>query len=263
MTNAQELYINLMKKILVNEIYDEHEYLIKDPQSRINEAGINQFIGVPRKIDPLARDLGQIWPPTKMAHTMIGRKRLENLQFCIESIISDQVPGDLIETGVWRGGATIFMKACLKALGENERAIWVADSFEGLPPPSPLYSPDSGDVHHTYPELAVSLEKVQDNFRKYDLLDDKICFLKGWFSKTLKTDRIRQLAIIRLDGDMYESTIDALSALYPKLNKGGFLIVDDYCLKPCAQAIHDYRKEHNIHDEIIDIDGSGVFWRKI
>ncbi|MBT8594000.1 macrocin O-methyltransferase [Polynucleobacter paneuropaeus] len=262
MTKDQELYINLMKKILLNDIYDEHEYLIKGAQINGNGTAAGEFTAIPRIIDSIAKDLGRIWPPTKMAHTMIGRKRLENLQFCIEAIVSDQVPGDLIETGVWRGGATIFMKACIKALNERDRVIWVADSFEGLPPPSQLYPLDNGDVHYTYPELAVSLEKVQDNFKKYDLLDEKIHFLKGWFSETLKTDAIGKLAIIRLDGDMYESTIDAISALYPKLSKGGFLIVDDYCLQPCAQAIHDYRTQHNIHDEIIDIDGTGVFWRK-
>ena len=261
MEQNQTLYLNLMKKILLNDIYDSHEYLIKEPRPK---KGLEEqeFIAIPRKIESLAKELGQIWPPTLMAHTMIGRKRLDNLQACIESVVHDKIPGDLIETGVWRGGATIFMKACIRALGENSRTVWVADSFAGLPPPSKDYPQDKGDVHYTYPSLAVSLENVRDNFAKYDLLDEHIQFLKGWFSETLKTEKIGNLAVIRLDGDMYESTIDAISALYPKLSRGGYLIVDDYCLKPCAQAIHDYRNEHGIKDEIIDIDGTGVFWRK-
>ncbi len=71
---------------------------------------------------------GRDWP--LLGHTMIGIKRLDNLQFCVERVLADDVPGDLIETGVWRGGATIFMRAILKAHGVTDRRVWVADSGE-------------------------------------------------------------------------------------------------------------------------------------
>jgi len=195
---------------------------------------------------------------------MIGLKRLENIQFCVEDVIRRQVPGDLIETGVWRGGATIFMRAILKAYNIIDRNVWVADSFEGLPPPNPdKYPMDTGDKLHQFNELAISMEQVQSNFEKYDLLDQQVRFLKGWFRDTLPLAPIEKLAVLRLDGDMYESTMDSLNALYPKLSIGGYLIVDDYGAIPgCKKAINDFREKYKIPDEIIPIDWTGVFWQK-
>ena len=206
--------------------------------------------------------LGEYWPVR--AHTMIGLKRLDNIQFCVETAIKEGIPGDLIETGVWRGGACIFMRAILKAYGDATRTVWVADSFAGLPPPNPgIYQADAGDIHHTYGDyLAVSREDVEKNFRRYGLLDQQVKFLQGWFKDTLGTAPIKSLAVLRLDGDMYESTIQTLEALYDKLSSGGFVIVDDYHLGPCKQAITDFRSAKNITDSITDIDGKGVFWRK-
>lgn len=73
---------------------------------------------------------------------------------------------------------------------------------------------------------------------------------------------IERLAILRLDGDMYESTMDALRNLYHKLEKGGFLIIDDYMIPCCLEAIRDFRRENSINDEIVMIDDSAAFWRK-
>lgn len=207
------------------------------------------------------REYGKEWPAR--AHTMIGQKRLDNLQFCVETVLRDGIPGDLIETGVWRGGACIFMRAILAAYGDQGRSVWVADSFRGLPPPSPdKYAADLNDNWYTFDALAVSLEEVQANFRRYDLLDDRVRFLKGWFKDTLPTAPIERLAVLRLDGDMYESTIQALNALYDKLSPGGFVIIDDYFLRPCAQAVHDFRNSRGITDPIIDIDEMGSYWQR-
>jgi hypothetical protein len=195
---------------------------------------------------------------------MIGGKRLNNIQFCIEDVIARNVPGDLIETGVWRGGATILMRGILKAYGITDRRVFAADSFEGLPPPDTArYPHDAGDQHHQVGALAVSLDEVKANFQRYDLLDEQVCFLKGWFKDTLPSAPIQKLAVARLDGDMYESTLDALTHLYPKLSPGGYLIVDDYGAIPaCAAAVHDYRNAHHITEPIIDIDGYGVYWQR-
>lgn len=217
---------------------------------------------VPYQFDIQNRLNGTDWSP--MAHTMIGRNRLDNLQSCIQHVLVNRIPGDFIETGVWRGGATIFMRAMLKAWGDTSRIVWVADSFEGLPEPDEQnYPKDKGDTHHTYRELAVSLQTVQENFRKYALMDDQVRFLKGWFKDTLPTAPIEKLAILRLDGDMYESTMDGLKNLYAKLSPGGFLIVDDYGAVPaCKDAVHDFRRANGISEEIIKIDWGGVYWQK-
>jgi hypothetical protein len=196
---------------------------------------------------------------------MIGLKRLDNLQFCIEDVLAREVPGDLIETGAWRGGATIFMRAVLKAYSVQDRQVWVADSFEGLPPPNPVKYPRDADSppFHEFKELAVPVERVKSNFERYGLFDEKVKFLCGWFRDTLPRAPIERLAVVRLDGDMYESTMDGLENLYPKLSIGGFLIVDDYgVVAACREAVHDYRSAHGITEKIIPIDGAGVYWRR-
>ena len=155
------------------------------------------------------------------------------------------------------------MRGILKAWSVADRKVWVADSFEGLPAPDiKAFPQDAGDIHHTLDFLKVSLKTVRENFARYGLLDDQVIFLKGWFKDTLPSAPIESLAVLRLDGDMYESTISALDSLYEKVSPGGFVIVDDYCIRSCAEAVHDYRAQHAINEPIIDIDGTGVYWRK-
>jgi hypothetical protein len=246
MHSTAALYLDLIKRILTNTIYEDPNISPRQPPSYVKQL----------------RENGQDWP--LMAHTMIGMKRLDNLQYCVEKVIAENVPGDLIETGVWRGGAAIFMRAILKAYGVTGRRVLVADSFEGLPLPSPEQFPaDADDVHHENAYLAVSLEEVKMNFERYGLLDEQVVFIKGWFRDTLPSISANSFAVIRLDGDMYESTWDALTNLFPKLSVGGYVIVDDYKVVPgCRAAVEDFRHQHNIVDEIHEIDWAGVYWRR-
>jgi hypothetical protein len=189
--------------------------------------------------------------------TMIGMRRLESLQEQMETTLTEDIPGDYIEAGAWRGGATIFMRAVLEAHGVRDRSVWVADSFEGLPPPPP-------GRENIEPEgaMAVSIEEVQDNFRRYSLLDDQVKFLKGWFKDTLPKAPISRLAILRIDADLYESTMDALDHLYDKVSPGGFIIIDDTFYEPCARSVEDFRRKRNITAPIVKIDWTGIYWRK-
>jgi O-methyltransferase/8-demethyl-8-(2,3-dimethoxy-alpha-L-rhamnosyl)tetracenomycin-C 4'-O-methyltransferase len=240
-----KLYLDIMQRVLVGCVYEDPAM---DPWSD-------------KVFKSEKRSLGRDWP--SKAHSMIGLKRMENIRQLTEVILREQVPGDLIETGVWRGGACIMMRAVLAAYNITDRRVFSADSFEGLPRPDPAKFPaDYDDRHHTYCELAVSLEEVQENFRKYGLLDDQVVFLKGWFKDTLPCAPIERLAILRLDGDMYQSTIEALTFLYPKLSSGGFCIVDDYNLPGCSKAVDDFRRLNNVTETISDIDQFGMFWRK-
>jgi hypothetical protein len=101
---------------------------------------------------------------------MLPMARFENLQACIADVVDAEMPGDLIETGVWRGGATIFMRGMLKALDVSDRTVWVADSFEGLPEPDPEKFPVEAKTHHgsvmkkAYHHFAVGLDEVRRNF---------------------------------------------------------------------------------------------------
>jgi O-methyltransferase len=206
---------------------------------------------------------GVVWPQNAM--TMVGRRRLGNLRDCIEDVVKNDVAGDIIETGVWRGGASIFGRAVLRSLGVPDRRVWLADSFAGLPVADTERFPGDHDAFpfHAVDVLAVPLEDVRANFERFRLLDDQVCFLRGWFKDTLPGLTNERWAVLRLDGDLYESTIQALESLYPNLSVGGYVIVDDYLVVPnCKRAVDDYRSQHGIVDPLQDIDGSGVFWRR-
>jgi O-methyltransferase len=207
------------------------------------------------------RALGLDWP-LRAAASMAGLRRLENFQACIEAVMADKIPGDIIETGVWRGGACIFARGILDALGGADRTVWLADSFQGLPEPDGRFAADSHSNLHVYQELAVSMDQVKAQFDRFNLMSDKVRFLKGWFKDTLATAQAGPFAIARLDGDMYGSTMDALVGLYHRISPGGFIIIDDYgAVEACRQAVSDFRAEHQIDAEIVPIDWTGVYWR--
>ena len=212
--------------------------------------------------DAVQRAEGRDWPP--FAETMIGTRRLDNLVRCVRRVLDDGVPGDLIETGAWRGGATILMRGILAAYGVTDRCVWVADSFEGLPEPdADRYPADDGVDLSGVGILEVDAARVRANFARYGLLDDQVRFLEGWFRDTLPGAPIESLALIRLDGDLYESTTDALTALYPKLSPGGVVIVDDYgAFEPCRRAVDEYRAAYGIDEPIEEVDWTGVYWRR-
>jgi len=243
---VRDRYLQLMLDCLTGSIY-------QDPP--LKALGNENF-------DPTLREYGWDWP--SVAHSMIGRRRMGNLRQLAEEVLFNQVSGDFIETGVWRGGACIYLKAVLEAYGVKGRRIWAADSFAGLPPPNETaYPADTGDKFHTYEELAVPLEEVKRNFERYGLLDEQVVFLKGWFKDTLPGAPTGPLAILRMDGDMYESTMDALVSLYDRVSPGGYVIVDDYrVVDGCRKAVDEFRARRGIDDEIVEIDGVGVYWQK-
>jgi len=259
--NSSNLYLDLLKKCLTNSIYDDDlDLLGGSKEVDVTSGTIRTTIG--SAADASAKYFGRIWP--SRAHTMIGLARLDNVQHCIEQVLRDGVPGDLIETGVWRGGTTILMRGILKAYGANDRIVWVADSFEGLPPADRVrYPKESGIPFHRFADLAVSLDEVRGNFERYGLLDEQVQFLKGWFRDTLPSAPFVQLSVVRLDGDMYESTMDGLVYLYPKLAEGGYMIVDDYnAVESCNDAVSDFCHERNLTPRLQMIPGAGAFWRK-
>jgi O-methyltransferase len=273
MQTIEDLYIDLLK----NKISDYHKKPKVEYKALPNNKTLKSKLG--NSIDRFLRKYnfalcrvntikeedrleGTFWPAE--ADSMIGMKRLENIAFCVKDVIKNKIPGDVIETGVWKGGASIFMRGILRAYNVIDKKVWVADSFEGLPKPEEDNIHDKGDIHHLIGELAVSLEDVRDNFEKYNLLDDQVVFLKGWFKDTLPTAPIESLSVLRLDGDLYVSTMDAIKNLYPKLSIGGYIIIDDFgVFEGCKIAIEEYRQRHNITEKIEMIDNSGVYWKKL
>ncbi|WP_376098575.1 TylF/MycF/NovP-related O-methyltransferase [Roseomonas sp. CCTCC AB2023176] len=225
----------------------------------LGDASISPFAGP--GYDPNVRMLGRDWP--EHALTMIGTVRMRNIRTLLETLLRDGVPGDLVETGVWRGGACLYMRAILQAHGDRDRRVWVADSFRGLPEPdAEAFPADAGDTHHTQADLAVSADQVRASFARFGLLDGQVRFLEGWFKDTLPAAPIERIALLRLDGDMYESTWQALEALYHKVSPGGFVVVDDYILPACAKAIDDWRAREGITAPLVEVDGAAVYWRR-
>jgi O-methyltransferase len=259
-------YLDLLERALTHTLYEPVDVDIQGRRSvrRIKNVlrrrGIIVIFG--SSAAPANREEGRDWPV--FAQTMIGRRRLSHLRSCVEQVLSEGVPGDLIEAGVWRGGASILMQGVLRARGATDRELWVADSFAGLPPPDAASHPaDAGADWHKWWQLVVTRAEVEANFARYGLLSDNVHFLEGWFADSLPTVGKRSWSLIRLDADMYGSTMDALSSLYPRLAPGGFVIVDDYfALPPCRAAVDDYRAQRRIEEPIERIDWNSAYWRR-
>jgi O-methyltransferase len=236
---GDKLYLDLLKKSLLDQIHHPDEMV----------------------------DSGRVWKKEEIgrALTMVGRPRLDNIEYCLLDVLRRGVPGDCMETGVWRGGCCILMKGILDLAGETDRRVLLADSFCGLPPPDPDYEADRKSVFHKFDLNHLnSLEEVKNSFEKYGLLDERVVFMPGWFKDTLGETPSDQLALLRLDGDMYESTILALEHLYHRISPGGYLIIDDYpVIGNCKRAVDDFREERGITAamQVCDPATCGVFWQ--
>jgi Macrocin-O-methyltransferase (TylF) len=250
--DSSRLYLNLLKRTLTNTLFRQEPDTEETNQTRFVVDFVQHYIN-------------------GAAISMLPLARLDNIEYCVRDVVAKGIPGDLIETGVWRGGATIFMHAALKTLGARDRTVWVADSFEGLPEPDAEKFPIEAQAHAggvmttKYKHFAAGLELVKNNFRAFDMLDDNVRFLQGWFKDTLPAAPIDRLAVMRLDGDYYESTMDGLTNLYDKLSVGGYAIIDDYgedTWTYCRKAVDTYRADRGITEPMIRVDSRCWYWRK-
>jgi O-methyltransferase len=274
-------YLDLLKKCLTASLYDESGWQVIPGERRPEQKSLRHPVRYARawvrhllvrtlarrqlllvkkaRFDAAARAEGRDWPC--FGYTMVGHRRLDNVQECIERVIRDGVPGDVLEAGAWRGGVAILMRAVLRALGVTDRTVWVADSFAGLPKPTWTEDQTTADLSEV-DYMKVSLEQVQANFERFGLLDGQVRFLKGWFKDTLPSAPVEKLAVLRLDADMYSSTMDVLRALYPKVSDGGYVIVDDYhTWDSCRRAVDDFCREHGINNQAKQIDYASIYWQ--
>ena len=260
-TNAESahleaLYLDVIKKIVLGVIYTEWQGFLQGNAHPTGETG---------------------------ATTMIGLRRLNNLQFLLEETIRLNVPGDFIETGVWRGGATILAAAIFQAYGQTCpsaycRRVFVADSFQGIPPVNLNQFP-SDAAHVGSDQMPIlqdnSQARVAASFQKLGLLNsESIVWLEGWFKDTLPQARkegiLSKIAVMRLDGDTYESTWQALVELYDLVSEGGFIIVDDYQdWVGCRKAVNDFLSARQISVKLRPVAHEpgeefirGIWWQK-
>ena len=232
----EQRYLRLLSSFVLNEVYEPGPHVVE----------------------------GRIWPPGS-ALTMIGKKRINNIYKALEYIRVNNVEGDLFEAGVWRGGATIFMKGYLEVYNMVDKDVFLADSFQGIPAPDIKKYP-SDEAHIGCDTLEIlknnSANKVIEAFERLDLYDEKIRIIEGWFEDTLHKIQLNKLSLLRIDGDTYQSTWEVLSALYSKLSSGGWVIIDDMSWEGCADAVRDFRRKYNINEKVIDIDWTGIYWIK-
>jgi O-methyltransferase len=247
LARATRLYLDLLERTVSNWIYG-------DAQNRLGKA---------LPFDPERRETGRDIP--MQAHTMIGLKRLRHLRAVSEGVLAEGIAGAFVEAGVWRGGACILMAGVLKAWGATNRAIVAADSFRGLPAPDERFVKDSLTLFdfHLREELSVGAAQVRENFERYGLWSDDVHLLEGYFRDTLPSWPFGQIAVLRMDGDLYSSTMDTLVHLYDHVSPGGYVISDDYgVVIDARRAVLDFRRQRGITAEMFKVDGDGVFWRK-
>jgi hypothetical protein len=262
---SSALYLDLLKRCVTNCIYEDPA--IPQPWES----------GHDTTFDANRREHGGDWPA--QAHTMIGLRRLRQIETLLTDVLLRNVPGDVIEAGVGRGGATIFMRGVLAVHGERLRKVLVADSFQGLPHPSEPWlsdrsyrsekfvlarqSKDRQRLRSSIEQVAVgtSLEDVRRNFARYGLLDQQIVFIPGWFHESLVS--VPPLACVRIDADLYDSTMHAIEALYPRLSAGGYVVIDDYYVfEECRAAVDDYLAHSGESPRICSDDGVAAYWMK-
>ncbi|PRW61401.1 macrocin O-methyltransferase [Chlorella sorokiniana] len=209
--------------------------------------------------DAAQRARGNDWPAYGVS--MIGQLRMDNLRTLLEDVLAKGVLGSFVECGVWRGGASIFAKAVFTAHGAA-RDVHLVDSFQGLPP-----NTTTEDVQDWSQAdyLRVPQPEVQGNFERFNLLDKRVHFHKGYFRYALPTWRAQDkspIAVLRLDGDMYESTMDELYNLWDAVSPGGYVIIDDWSVIACRKAITEFFSRNNLNYKITQIDDNGAWFQK-
>ncbi len=188
----------------------------------------------------------------KPRYTMVTNKKLINLYNLVHKAINLDLPGDIVECGVWHGGSAAVMAVALRDLPHTEeRTLWLFDSFQGLPPPD---EKDGRKAKEKYFQgwNRGDPQKVEEIFGKCGVSMDSVRIVPGWFESTLKTTPVGSIAILHIDADWYSSVNTVLETLYYKVVPGGFIVLDDYGVWPgCSQAVADFFLKHSIEDIVI------------
>lgn len=187
----------------------------------------------------------------------------------------ENIKGDLVECGVGAGSQIAVMKNTCTELGQHAN-IWAFDSYQGIPMASindnqqpgikyftdDDYRPDTSELVSSG-ITAHSMENVQNNLTKWCGNLDGFKFVEGWFQDTLPVTKIKKIALLRLDGDLYDSTKVCLEYLFPKLVKGGILIIDDWALPGCKKACMEYFRNVDISSPHKIPNSNPVWFKKL
>lgn len=206
-------------------------------------------------------------------NSMSGYRRLANVYDLAHQVEKEGIEGAFVECGVWRGGCIGLMASVAKEYGTPRRSV-LFDSFEGLPEPTDKDGDEakyyaSGRNQGSMQPISRCVGPLQAVealfFEKLKISRDLVMFKKGWFQDTVPGSgpEIGPIAILRLDGDWYESTKVCLENLFDSIVPGGFIIIDDYRFwEGCRKAVHEFFAQRGINPELTEIDEVGVYFRK-
>jgi len=196
--------------------------------------------------------------------TLLSKERVICNIDCIQEIVKNNVQGDVVEVGVWKGGSIMSMMYALKCLNEK-RKVWLYDTFEGMTPPTELdkdYKDESAEdllKANSFFKCYSPLQEVQENVKKVGYEEGEIVFQKGDILKNKVFPE--KIALLRLDTDWYDSTKYELENFYPLVSSGGIVIIDDYGYwKGSRMAVDEFIRGKNITLNVID--DTGVYFRK-
>ncbi len=192
--------------------------------------------------------------------TMAGYRRLSNIRDLCRRAEAEGLPGAFVECGAWKGGAAAVIASAARA---GSRTTWIFDSFEGLPEPG---AADGPDAPRWTGKCAARIEEAERLlFDTLGLDRARVVLRKGWFRDTLPAARaeIGPIAVLRLDGDWYDSTRECLENLYDGVSPGGFVILDDYGYwEGFRRAVDEFLSARRLAVEIVPVDRSTAWFRK-
>jgi O-methyltransferase/8-demethyl-8-(2,3-dimethoxy-alpha-L-rhamnosyl)tetracenomycin-C 4'-O-methyltransferase len=216
--------------------------------------------------------------PNVYVYSMLSLEGLENIENSTKAILNNNINGDFVECGVWRGGTGIIIKKLLQKYNNSNKQIFLLDSYEGM---ENLEKSNSLEETDKLDELCSNIlndaekyfgkklietnyDEVKNNLKHFGCYDDKIILLKGWFNNEFPFDNINTISLLRLDCDYYYPTKICLEKLYNKISKGGFIILDEYYLEFMGEknAVDEFRSKNNITSKLIPVDNNIAYWIK-
>lgn len=196
-----------------------------------------------------------------VAGSIVTLEELRCLRVLADRVIVEGIPGDMLDAGGWRRGACIYLRGVLAARDIRDRRIWALDLFEALPSPDSEGSGDANGSDRKVNGTAVTLEQAQARFHRYGLFDSQVNFLEGFGRDILPSALIEQLSLLCLGGETYSLTLESLEALYPRVAAGGCVLLTGFA-EEGRKALREYRLREGIEDELHEVDGAAVYWRK-
>jgi hypothetical protein len=214
------------------------------------------------------RNFGRTVDPRILPHTMLPPHVLMGLVRQVDLVVRENIPGALVECGVWKGGGSFLMADRLRRLGAD-RPVWMFDSFAGMPDPDPIDGPlaaawaSNPAGEHYYDNCVVSVDDVRATAASLDL-SERVRIVPGWFDDTLEEARaaVGPIALLRIDCDWYAGVRLCLETFYDQVSEGGLVVIDDYGLfDGCNLAVHEFLAQRQLPHTIAH-DGSPYF-RKV